>query len=151
MWPVTDVVGEHDLVTEAIGPMQENALASAPVRRDDGRLEGTLVLRDAIAAADAERGQATVGAVARADATVAADEELEAAVKAVQAQGVNRLPVTEAGTIVGMVSQGDLHAVEILEELGIPVTRVSRTISPNDKMFVKGPPPTCSAAPWPCS
>ena len=137
MWPVTEVVGEHETLADAIGPLKENALASAPVRRDGGRLEGTLLVREAIAAADEGRGQADVASVARADATVPADAEPEAAIKAVQAQGVNRLPVTEAGTIVGMVSQGDLHAVTILEELDIPVDRISRTISPDDKMFVK--------------
>ena len=67
----------------------------------------------------------------------AADAELDAALKALQSQGVNRLPVTEAGAIVGMVSQGDLHAAATLEELGVPVARVSRTISANDLMFDK--------------
>ena len=137
MWPVDEVVGEHDSLADAIGPLKENALATVPIRRDDGRLEGTLVLRDAIAAVEEGRAGATVGSVARAGATVAADAELEAALKVLQAQRVNRLPVTEAETIVGMVSQGDIHAVAALEELGVPVARVSRTISAHDKMFEK--------------
>lgn len=137
MWPVNEVVGEGDSLTDAIGMMEESALSTAPVLRSDGRLDGTLVLREALAAMEDGHGGATAGSLARRDATVAADEKLEGGISVLQSHRVNRLPVTEAGTIVGMVSQGDLFAAAMLEELGIPVAQVSRTISTNDGMYKK--------------
>jgi CBS domain-containing protein/phospholipid N-methyltransferase len=137
MWPVNEVVREHDSLAEAIAMMSEKGLATLPVQRDDGRLEGTFVAREAIAAAGEGGGEATVASFARDDATVPAGQDLDAALKIVRSHHVNRLPVTENGTIVGMVSQGDLIAAAMLEELGIAVDQVSRTISPNDLMYHK--------------
>ena len=68
-----------------------------PVRRDDGRLEGTFVLRDAIAAADEGRGRRRPWPRSRATTQRSRPTtSWRQASRSVQSHGVNRLPVTEA-------------------------------------------------------
>jgi SAM-dependent methyltransferase len=138
MWPVDDVVGENDSIADAVDRMRGSAQASLPVRRADGTLAGTLVRREAIAAVRAGNGQATVGSLARPDATVAADDDLDSGLSVLRSWAVNRLPVADAGVITGMVSQADLRAEAMLREMGSASSAIDRSISPRDKMAQRG-------------
>ena len=130
MWPVDHAVGEEEVLADAIHHMRTHALSTAPVRRTGGRLEGTLVLREALQAT----ATGTVASLARGDAAVRADDDPAAARQTMLRQSVNRLPVVDNGEVVGVVSQGDLRALALLADLGIPPGRVSRRISPRDRM-----------------
>jgi CBS domain-containing protein len=80
---------------------------------DDGRLLGVVTeatLVEGVVAAGRDPASVSVGELAiDAVATVEADVPIEEAVRILEAEDVERLPVTEQGRLVGVLSRSGLH------------------------------------------
>ena len=87
-------------------------LGSLPVCGDDGGLRGIVTDRDIVlrcVAAEEDPAQTQVKDImTRGCAVVSPDDDAREAARLMAARQVRRLPVTEAGKLVGMVSLGDL-------------------------------------------
>ena len=87
-------------------------LGSLPVCGDDGGLRGIVTDRDIVlrcVAAEEDPAQTQVKDImTRGCAVVSPDDDAREATRLMAARQVRRLPVTEAGKLVGMVSLGDL-------------------------------------------
>jgi Zn-dependent protease/CBS domain-containing protein len=82
---------------------------------DDGALQGIVTLADLQKIADEKRGSVEVGAVmTRKLYLIGPEEEASAAMRMMNETGVRRLPVMDAGRLVGIVSREDLvRAIEL--------------------------------------
>ena len=104
-------------------------LGALPVRGTDGQLEGMLTDRDivlrCIAAERSPKAVRVREVMTRSVAAAAPDTDAAAAAGIMAARQVRRLPVTEEGRLVGMVSLADLsrrpdymmEAAEALEDI----------------------------------
>ncbi len=95
-------------------------VGSLPVCEKDGRLRGIVTDRDIVTrciAAEDDPAQTPVRDImTRNCVVVSPEDDLGQATRLMAAQQVRRLPVTENGKVVGMVSLGDLatsHAFEM--------------------------------------
>lgn len=91
--------------------MRDNNIGTVLIT-DGDRLQGMVTDRDLVIRCLAEGGDissASIGSIASgAEATVSADDDLEKAVDLMREHAVRRLPVTDSGRLVGIVSIGDL-------------------------------------------
>ena len=114
--PVT--VGPDDTLVEAANVMSEADIGDVLVA-DAGQLRGILTDRDIVVRAVAQGGvpaETTVGEVYSGElTTVAPDADVSRAVGLMRSRALRRVPVVDGGTLVGIVSLGDL-AVERDEE-----------------------------------
>lgn len=110
--PVT--VGSQTPLVEAAALMRERDIGDVLVV-DGGRLRGIVTDRDIVvrAVADARDVRAvTAGEVCSGEpVSVAPQDDLDRAVELMRTRAVRRVPVVDAGRLVGVVSLGDL-AVE---------------------------------------
>lgn len=108
-YPVT--VGPLTSLTEAARRMRDSDIGDVLIV-DDGRLAGVVTDRDLVVRAMAEGrdpDETTVHAVCSPDpVTVRPDDSLRHAVELMRAHALRRLPVTDDGRLVGIVSIGDL-------------------------------------------
>jgi CBS domain-containing protein len=108
--PVT--VGQNEPAAHAARLMKRHNLGALPVTDDAGRLRGIVTDRDITlrcAAADVDPRSVPVRDImSRGVMTVSPAEEVEAAARRMGDGRVHRLPVVEAGRIVGMVSLSDM-------------------------------------------
>ncbi|WP_432057104.1 CBS domain-containing protein [Streptomyces sp. bgisy022] len=106
--PVT--VGPHTSVAEVARVMRDRDLGSVLVT-DGDRLRGVVTDRDLVVRALAlgtDPEQTTVaGACSEDPVTVGPGDELERAVRLMREHAVRRIPVVEAGRLVGVISSGD--------------------------------------------
>ena len=129
-------VGAGEPVSVAARLMARYNLGALPVRGTDGQLEGMLTDRDiVIRCIAAERSPKAVRVrevMTRSVAAAAPDTDAAAAAGIMAARQVRRLPVTEEGRLVGMVSLADLsrrpdymmEAAEALEDICAGVRRM---------------------------
>ena len=129
-------VGAGEPVSVAARLMARYNLGALPVRGTDGQLEGMLTDRDivlrCIAAERSPKAVRVREVMTRSVAAAAPDTDAAAAAGIMAARQVRRLPVTEEGRLVGMVSLADLsrrpdymmEAAEALEEICAGVRRM---------------------------
>ena len=122
-------VGAGEPVSVAARLMARYNLGALPVRGADGQLEGMLTDRDivlrCIAAERSPKAVRVREVMTRRVAAAAPDTDAAAAAGIMAARQVRRLPVTEEGRLVGMVSLADLsrrpdymmEAAEALEDI----------------------------------
>lgn len=122
-------VGAGEPVSVAARLMARYNLGALPVRGTDGQLEGMLTDRDivlrCIAAERSPKAVRVREVMTRSVAAAAPDTDAAAAAGIMAARQVRRLPVTEEGRLVGMVSLADLsrrpdymmEAAEALEDI----------------------------------
>ena len=122
-------VGAGEPVSVAARLMARYNLGALPVRETDGQLEGMLTDRDivlrCIAAERSPKAVRVREVMTRSVAAAAPDTDATAAAGIMAARQVRRLPVTEEGRLVGMVSLADLsrrpdymmEAAEALEDI----------------------------------
>lgn len=129
-------VGVGEPVSVAARLMARYNLGALPVRGTDGQLEGMLTDRDivlrCIAAERSPKAVRVREVMTRSVAAAAPDTDAAAAAGIMAARQVRRLPVTEEGRLVGMVSLADLsrrpdymmEAAEALEDICAGVRRM---------------------------
>ena len=129
-------VGAGEPVSVAARLMARYNLGALPVRGTDGQLEGLLTDRDivlrCIAAERSPKAVRVREVMTRSVAAAAPDTDAAAAAGIMAARQVRRLPVTEEGRLVGMVSLADLsrrpdymmEAAEALEDICAGVRRM---------------------------
>ena len=129
-------VGAGEPVSVAARLMARYNLGALPVRGADGQLEGMLTDRDivlrCIAAERSPKAVRVREVMTRSVAAAAPDTDATAAAGIMAARQVRRLPVTEEGRLVGMVSRADLsrrpdymmEAAEALEDICAGVRRM---------------------------
>ncbi len=129
-------VGAGEPVSVAARLMARYNLGALPVRGTDGQLEGMLTDRDivlrCIAAERSPKAVRVREVMTRSVAAAAPDTDATAAAGIMAARQVRRLPVTEEGRLVGMVSLADLsrrpdymmEAAEALEDICAGVRRM---------------------------
>lgn len=129
-------VGAGEPVSVAARLMARYNLGALPVRGADGQLEGMLTDRDivlrCIAAERSPKAVRVREVMTRSVAAAAPDTDAAAAAGIMAARQVRRLPVTEEGRLVGMVSLADLsrrpdymmEAAEALEDICAGVRRM---------------------------
>ena len=122
-------VGAGEPVSVAARLMARYNLGALPVRGAEGQLEGMLTDRDivlrCIAAERSPKAVRVREVMTRSVAAAAPDTDATAAAGIMAARQVRRLPVTEEGRLVGMVSLADLsrrpdymmEAAEALEDI----------------------------------
>jgi len=100
---------------EAARAMRDNDIGDVVVTKPDGSLCGIVTDRDIVVRGVAENLDATSATLedvcSHQLVTVGPDDSVAAAVKAMEEHAIRRLPVTDSGSLVGIVSIGDL-AVE---------------------------------------
>ncbi len=106
-------------VHDAAVQMKEHHIGSVLIVEEDRKLRGILTDRDIVMtiAADSKDAKSTqVRDVMTADpVTINADADVDSALRVMNREHVRRLPVTENGRLVGLLSSADL-AAEIREE-----------------------------------
>ncbi len=106
-------------VHDAAVQMKEHHIGSVLIVEEDRKLRGILTDRDIVMtiAADSKDARSTcVRDVMTADpVTINADADVDSALRVMNREHVRRLPVTENGRLVGLLSSADL-AAEIREE-----------------------------------
>ena len=129
-------VGAGEPVSVAARLMARYNLGALPVRGTDGQLEWMLTDRDivlrCIAAERSPKAVRVREVMTRSVAAAAPDTDATAAAGIMAARQVRRLPVTEEGRLVGMVSLADLsrrpdymmEAAEALEDICAGVRRM---------------------------
>ncbi len=128
-------VGPRESVTHAARLMKRNNLGALPVCAEDGRLRGIVTDRDIVVrcvAGDDDPDETQIREImSRGVATCSADDEAEEALRSMTMGRVRRLPVTDGGRLVGMVSLADLarseyytmEAAEALSEISGNILR----------------------------
>lgn len=104
-------VGPHTSLAEAARMMRDADIGDVLVV-DDGKLCGIVTDRDIVVRALAEGmdpGDTTVHAICSSDmVTIPPDDTLEHATALMREHALRRLPVTDDGQLLGMVTLGDL-------------------------------------------
>jgi CBS domain-containing protein len=117
-------------VARAAERLAEQDVGVLAVCRADNRLSGVITDRDIVVrtvAQGLDPNGLTAGECGTGEpATVAPWETLDQAAKRMDEQQVRRLPVTQAGRVVGMVSQADLAASGRHRQAGRLLERISR-------------------------
>lgn len=126
-------VGEFESVDVAARLMARYNLGSLPVRRFDGSLCGIVTDRDLVVrcvAADKNAGSIRVGRVmTRRVVSAQAGEDVLQAARTMAREQVRRLPVTQQGRLIGVLTLADMsrreelsmEAGECLAEICAPV------------------------------
>jgi CBS domain-containing protein/SAM-dependent methyltransferase len=133
-----DSVSKSESLADVDRRMRDLGLGALPVCADDGTIEGILLRRDIRALR--ERGgrleQMTAADVVRVVTPAGPDDTLEAALDLLRTQEMGRLPVTENGRSIGIVTRGDvLSHARIRRELGPALANLSMELSPDEEML----------------
>jgi CBS domain-containing protein/uncharacterized membrane protein YuzA (DUF378 family) len=116
-------------IAEAAKQMQAQDVGSLPVV-DDGRLVAIVTDRDIavrVVAAGRDPQKTTVADVAtREPETVAPEQDLDEALRLMARRRVRRLPVVEAGRLVGLLAQADVAQEAPPHRTGEVVEQISR-------------------------
>ena len=122
-------------VAAAARLMRERNIGAMPVCDPDGRLVGMLTDRDIVIrciASDRNAAETRVADIMTTGAVVAETKEpLEDALQRMEHEQIRRLPVTENGRLVGMISLADVartgrHAAETAEALSKITSNICR-------------------------
>lgn len=132
MTPGVESITSSDALRDAAKTMRDGDFGSMPVV-DDGRLVGMLTDRDIVVRGVAEGLDPTACRVAdvasREVVTVAPDQDLDEAMDLMAQHRVRRLPVVEAGRLVGVVSQADVALEAKEKRTGAVVQEISEPSS----------------------
>ena len=122
-------------VSAAARLMRERNIGAMPVCDPDGKLVGMLTDRDIVIrciASDRNAAETRVADIMTTGAVVAETKEpLEDALQRMEHEQIRRLPVTENGRLVGMISLADVartgrHAAETAEALSKITSNICR-------------------------
>ena len=122
-------------VAAAARLMRERNIGAMPVCDPDGKLVGMLTDRDIVIrciASDRNAAETRVADIMTTGAVVAETKEpLEDALQRMEHEQIRRLPVTENGRLVGMISLADVartgrHAAETAEALSKITSNICR-------------------------
>jgi CBS domain-containing protein len=128
-------VGQREPVAHAARLMKRGNLGALPVCDDEGRLRGIVTDRDIVTrcvAADDDPSDTPVREImSRGIVTCGAEDDADELIRTMSARQVRRVPVTEGGKVVGMVSLADLarsdlfsmEAAEALSEISSNILR----------------------------
>ncbi len=128
-------VGPGETVAHAARLMKRGNLGALPVCDDGGKLRGILTDRDivtrCVAGGDDPDDTPVREIMSRGITTCRAEDDAEEVLRTMSASQVRRLPVTDGGKLVGMVSLGDLarseyfsmEAAEALSEISSNILR----------------------------
>jgi CBS domain-containing protein len=101
-----------DKTAAAAASAMKDADTGAIVVADDGQVRGILTDRDIVVRAVAEGrdpSEVKIGEICSADVTALnPDDPVEEAIRVIREKHVRRVPVTDSGSVVGIVSIGDL-------------------------------------------
>ena len=128
-------VTQQEPVSAAAKLMKRHNLGALPVCGDDGRLRGVITDRDIAVrcvAADMDPADTRIREIMSRGITVCrGDDEVDDVLRAMGQSQVRRLPVTQDGKVVGILSISDLakssrfhmEAAEALGEISSNITR----------------------------
>ena len=128
-------VGQREPVAHAARLMKRGNLGALPVCDDEGRLRGIVTDRDIVTrciAADDDPGDTPVREImSRGIVTCGAEDDADELARTMSSRQVRRVPVTEGGRVIGMVSLADLarndlfsmEAAEALSEISSNILR----------------------------
>lgn len=128
-------VGQREPVAHAARLMKRGNLGALPVCDDTGRLRGIVTDRDIVTrciAADDDPADTPVREImSRGIVTCGAEDDADELARTMSARQVRRVPVTEGGKVIGMVSLADLarsdlfsmEAAEALSEISSNILR----------------------------
>lgn len=116
---VRDVMSTHPValppdasLVEAARKMRENDIGDVLIVEPDGRLLGILTDRDLVVrgiANEMDAASTTIGDVCSPDmVAVNADDDADSAVQVMRQRAIRRIPVTDDGQVIGVVSLGDM-------------------------------------------
>ena len=128
-------VGQREPVAHAARLMKRSNLGALPVCDDEGRLRGIVTDRDIVTrcvAGDDDPADTPVREImSRGITTCHPEDDADELARAMASRQVRRVPVTDGGKVVGMVSLADLarsdlfsmEAAEALSEISSNVLR----------------------------
>ena len=128
-------VGQREPVAHAARLMKRGNLGALPVCDDEGRLRGIVTDRDIVTrciASDDDPADTPVREImSRGIVTCGAEDDADELARTMSSRQVRRVPVTEGGKVIGMVSLGDLarndlfsmEAAEALSEISSNILR----------------------------
>ena len=128
-------VGQREPVAHAARLMKRGNLGALPVCDDEGRLRGIVTDRDIVTRCVAGDDDPAITPVreimSRGIVTCGAEDDADELARTMSARQVRRVPVTEGGKVIGMVSLGDLarsdlfamEAAEALSEISSNILR----------------------------
>ena len=132
MTPGMRTVSPSQSLAEAAEVMKGEDVGSVPVV-EEGRLAGIVTDRDIVTRAVAERRDpqaVKVGEVASQElVTVEPEQDLDEALALMARHQVRRLPVVEAGQLVGMLAQADVALEAKEKKVGEAVEEISKPTS----------------------
>ena len=120
-------VSQKEPITAAARLMKRHNLGALPVCDDEGRLRGMVTDRDIVTrcvAADMDPADTMLREImSRGIRTCSSQDDVKTAVQAMSRDQVRRLPVTDEGRLVGMISLADMarrdaFSMEAAEALG---------------------------------
>ena len=121
-------VDASDSIVKAAAIMKEKNVGAVPVEKDN-KLVGMLTDRDITLRAVAEnKSNLTCGEVMTTEVkSISKEDDIDKVVDYMSKYQIRRVPVTDNGKVIGMVSIGDLTDSEMSDELiGEVVTNVSK-------------------------
>ena len=128
-------VSQKEPVSSAARLMKRHNLGALPVCDDEGRLRGVITDRDIVTrciAADMDPSDTRIREImSRGITTCGTNEDVGDVLRAMGSEQVRRLPVTQNGKVVGMLTLGDLarngrfhmEAADALGEISANITR----------------------------
>ena len=128
-------VGQREPVAHAARLMKRGNLGALPVCDDEGRLRGIVTDRDIVTrcvAGDEDPGELPIREImSRGITTCRPEDDADELARTMAARQVRRVPVTDGGKVVGMVSLADLarsdlfsmEAAEALSEISSNILR----------------------------
>ena len=133
MNPTVVSIAPQESVALAARLLARHNVGALPVCAGDGQLRGVVTDRDLVLrclAAEEDPRQVPVGRImTRHPAQVAPGDDVRQAAQAMARHQVRRLPVVEAGRVVGMVSLGDLARCGKYEmEISRALTEISGNV-----------------------
>jgi CBS domain-containing protein len=132
MTPAVRTVSPSQSLAEAAEVMKGEDVGSVPVV-EEGRLAGIVTDRDIVTRAVAERRDpqtvTVVEVASRELVTVEPEQDLDEALALMARHQVRRLPVVEAGRLVGMLAQADVALEAKEKKVGETVEEISKPTS----------------------
>ena len=132
MTPGVRTVSPSQSLAEAAAVMKGEDVGSVPVVEDD-RLAGIVTDRDIVIRAVAERRDPQTVKVdevaSRQLVTVEPEQDLDEALALMARHQVRRLPVVEAGRLVGMLAQADVGLEAKEKKVGETIEEISKPTS----------------------
>lgn len=129
MSPDAECVSEYDTLVQAARKMRDLDIGALPIRGEDNQLKGMITDRDitiSCVADGADPNSVRTGSFSgEGVVTVDADDDVDEALRTMAEHQVRRLPVVEAGELVGIISQADIALALPAERAGEVLAAIS--------------------------